>query len=371
MDAQSAPKRLESLDVFRGITIAGMILVNSPGNDHAYRAVRHADWHGWTPADFVFPSFLFIMGASMAISLGRRLDRGESPARLLRQVLWRTGVIFSLGLIINVFDSGSLEGFRVMGVMQRISLCYLVSCLFFLQSGPRIQAAAAAAFLLGYWALMTLLPVPGFGASQFTLEGNLASYLDKLLLGRHMGSATHDQEGILSTIPALASALAGVLAGQWVRSHRTHARKSATLLACGAVCILLGGLWGAIFPINKHIWTSSYALFTSGIALGVFAMCYGAIEILDWKAWGKPFQVFGRNPLLSYFLSGLFYGVMEFVTMTLPNGLPGNLKSWLCEKFFGSWMTPPDASLMFTLIYIGFCFALMSVLYRKKVFLKI
>ncbi len=348
-----------------------MIFVNSPGNDQAYAAVRHAAWHGWTPADFVFPSFLFSMGVSIAISLGRRLERSEPLPLLLRQVLWRTAVIFSLGLVISFFDAGSAEGLRLPGVLQRISACYLVCCLCFLWTGPRVQAAAAGLFLVGYWLLMTRAPVPGFGAGRLTPEGNFASYLDRLLLGRHLYAPTHDPEGILSTIPALSNALMGVLAGQWVRSQRSQTRKGLFLAACGAAALILGRLWSANFPVNKHIWTSPYALLTGGTALGGFAFCYGTIEIFKFKSWGKPFQFFGSNPLLSYFLSGLVYGIMEFVDMPMPDGRPGNLKLRVCEGLFGAWLSPPGASLLFALAYTCLCLGVMRTLYRKRIFLKI
>lgn len=371
MDLKPAPKRLLSIDVFRGITISGMILVNSPGNDDSHAALRHAAWHGWTAADFVFPSFLFIMGVSLAVSLGRRLERGEATSRLMRQVLWRSAVIFALGLVINVFDSGSAPGFRILGVMQRIGLCYLVSGFFFLRAGTRVQSGAAALFLVGYWLLMTIVALPGAGPGGLTPEGNLASRLDRFFLGPHMETPVRDSEGILSTIPAFSNALLGVLAGQWVRSHRPQPRKAAMLLTGGGACLALGLLWGRSFPINKHIWTSSYALLTGGLALCGFTVCYTTIEILEIKGWGKPFQVFGRNPLLSYFLSGLGYGVMEFVAMRAPDGGPMNLKLWLCGRLFGPWLSTPDASLMFALAYLCLCFGVMGALYRKKIFLKI
>ncbi len=347
------------------MTIAGMILVNSPGSGAAYPWLRHAAWNGWTFADLIFPSFLVIMGVSLAISLSRRLARDEDPWHMRFVILRRSALIFGFGLLISavVFNTPSL---RIPGVLQRIALCYLACAVIFLNYRPRAQAWICGALLLGYWILIAKIP----GAGPLTPEGNLASRVDALLLGSHRITPS-DPEGILGTIPAVATTLLGVLAGELLRTRKSPSSKGAWLAAAGAACACAGWLWGLIFPINKHLWTSSYALFAGGIALASLGLCYGVVEIRKLTLWGKPFEVFGRNPLISYFLSGLFYGLLDAVPARLPSGAAGNLKLLSCRLLFGGWLSPENASLAWASAYLACCWGLMTVLYKKKIFLKI
>ncbi len=373
--ASNESKRLLSLDILRGLTIAGMIVVNSPGLDETYTWVAHADWNGWTPADLVFPSFLVIMGISLVISFGRRRERGESVNAMLWQVVRRTFIIFAFGLIESAvfYDFTSIHDFRVLGVLQRIALCYFACSLLYLFAGWEAQAGIMAALLLGYWALLTRVPVPGYGRGNLTADGNLASYLDRRILGaQHMMNSVEDPEGVLSTLPAIATSLMGVLAGHWIRGRRGKRRKVELLLAAGAASTAAGWLWGISFPLNKHIWTSSFVLFTGGIALLGLGLCYAFLDDdRGWKAWlARPLEVFGRNPLIAYFASGLFYGVQEFVPMRVQ-GAQGNLKLWLTYTLFAPWLSPRSASLAYALAYTGVCLGLMAILYRKRIFVKI
>ncbi len=371
MDSES-DKRLFSLDVFRGITIAGMILVDCPGSSVVHPLLRHAPWNGWTLADLVFPSFLVIMGISLVVSLSRRVACGEKFPQLSLRILRRSAIIFSFGLLISFFIFNPPTGLRIPGVLQRISVCYLFCSIIYLTAGPLVQALLCAALLIGYWLLIAHLPVPGYGAPDFTQAGNIACYVDRAVLGRHMwAGALCDPEGILSTLGAVATALLGVLSGEWLLSVRGKSlgTKVAGLFAAGAILMLAGLGWGRSLPINKHIWTSSYVLFTGGLAMAGYALCYGLIEIAGFKAWGKSFEIFGRNPLLSYFLSGLFYALQQYSHPSWAGGLSFN--DWLCARLFGWWLSPVNASLLYAFAYLLICLVGMRELYRRKIFLKI
>lgn len=375
-----AQSRLLSLDVMRGITVAGMILVNSPGNERSYAALKHAVWHGWTPADFVFPSFLFVMGASLAISLGRRLEHAEpgppgaaSPPRSVwRHVFQRSVIIFALGLLSSFVAFQTPDGMRFAGVLQRIAACYLFSSLIFLKTRPPARGLAAALMLVVYWLLMTFVPVPGAGSGVrpspgvLTPEGNLASYLDRLMMGRRLLGVHYDPEGILSTIPAVATTLSGVLVGPWLLRGRQPSpwarqeRMATGFIAMGAIGVAAGLTWGIWFPINKNIWTSSFALFNIGLALGALGLCYWLIEVRGFTRWARPFEIFGRNPLLAYFLAGLFYVLQG-----------DHLRLRLCACLFETWLSAPNASLAYALSYLLLCLGFMAYLHKRKIFLKI
>src|SRR5262245_19283500 len=224
-DWNAAPgsERLLSLDVFRGVTIAAMVLVNNPGTWSAvYWPLGHAEWHGWTPTDLIFPFFLFIVGVSITLALGRRQTAGDPRGTLTRRALRRSAIIFALGLTLNTVSTlgygDGLDTVRIMGVLQRIALCYLAAALLYLWSDWRTQAGVAAALLLGYWGLLALVPVPGFGAGDLDKVGSLTAWLDRLILGQHIwgGSKVYDPEGLLSTLPSIATTLAGVLGGHWL-----------------------------------------------------------------------------------------------------------------------------------------------------------
>ena len=337
--------RLLSLDALRGITVAAMVLVNNPGTWRAvYPPLRHADWHGWTPTDLVFPFFLFIVGVSIPLSLSRRAGEGQDRPVLAR-VLRRSAVIFLLGIVLNGFPWFDWATLRIPGVLQRIALCYLAAALVYLATGWRGQAWAAAGLLLGYWALMTLVPVPGYGAGDLGKAGSLAAYVDRTLLGSaHLWqqAKVYDPEGLLSTLPAIATTLLGVLAGGWVADGRSPKAVAAGLAGAGLAATVLGAGWGLWFPINKALWSSSYALFTAGLAAVTLSGCYWLVEARGFRRWAWPFAWFGMNALALFFLSTLAAKVLLLVRVG-PEAT--RLHAWLFERLFAPWAASLNASL--------------------------
>jgi predicted acyltransferase len=363
---------MASLDVFRGITIAGMILVNNPGSWEAIHApLAHAEWHGWTPTDLVFPFFLFIVGVSITLALGRRAASGGSRRDLYLKIIRRAVIIFALGLVLAGFPRYELQTLRIPGVLQRIAVCYLVASVIFLNTKWRAQAIVAAALLLVYWALLALVPVPGFGAGDLSMEGNLAAYLDRTLLGRHTWKPLYDPEGILSTLPAIATTLCGALTGHWLRSRRTEFEKVAGLFVAGACAVVSGWAWGLCFPVNKALWTSSYVLLTAGLALQLLAVCFWLVDIKDWRRWAKPFFIFGTNALAVYFLAELFSHLISLGAFTRADGSASDLKTLIYEKVFASWASPVNASLMFAICVVLLWLCVAGILYRKRIFIKV
>jgi predicted acyltransferase len=358
------PPRLLSLDVFRGLTVAAMVVVNNPGTWQAvYAPLRHADWHGWTPTDLIFPFFLFIVGVAIPLALVPTASRA-----LVLRIVRRAAVIFALGLVLNAAFGVHPATIRIPGVLQRIAVCYLLAALLFMLTRARTQAVVAAALLAGYWAAMMLVPVPGYGAGDLSKEGNLAAWIDRAVLGPHVwrASRVYDPEGILSTLPALATVILGMLAGHWLRSARPLAQKSAGLLGAGLAGTLAGLVWSAWFPINKALWTSSYVLFTAGLAGMVLAVCHHLIEALGWRRWARPFAVLGTNALLLFFLSTL----MAVMLIRIADG-GRTLHRALFETVFAPWAEPATASLAYALAYLATWWAVMWAVQRSAVRLRI
>src|SRR5437764_567263 len=366
--------RMLSLDVFRGITIAGMVLVNNPGTwSSIYWPLEHAEWNGWTPTDLIFPFFLFIVGISITLAFGRRLESGSDKRGLLLKVVKRSVIIYALGLFLNGFPYFYLTEIRIAGVLQRIAVCYLVSSIIFLKTRWRTQAIIAGALLLVYWFLMMALPVFIFGAADLSKEGSLAAHVDRWLLGPHIWKQgkVFDPEGLLSTIPAIATTLTGVLTGHWLRSRRTQLEKVGGLFFAGALAIIVGWIWNSWFPINKSLWTSSYVVFTTGMALQLLAICYWLVDIKGYKRWAKPFIIFGVNALALFVFSGLLARLMGIIKVPSGDGSSIALQPYIFKNLFASWATPINASLFFAITYIFFWLFLMWLLYRKKIYIKV
>jgi predicted acyltransferase len=363
--------RLLSIDVFRGLTIAGMIIVNTPGNFEAYGQLDHAEWNGCTMTDLVFPFFLFIAGVSLVFSLSKRVESGKTEG-LAAKILRRTAIIFGLGLFLNAIPNYHPSTIRILGVLQRIAICYGVTSLLFIKTGLRTQIAIAVTALAGYWFMMTYIPVPGFGAGVLTKEGSLASFIDRLVLGPHTyRQGVYDPEGILSAIPALATALIGVFTGLWLRGLRDETNKIYGMLAGGAALAAAGWLWGRSFPINKALWTSSYVLYTAGLALWSLAVCYWLIEVKGFKSWSRPFEIYGVNAIAAYITPILLLKFLVLYKLPVSGGEPIQLRVWLCDHLFGTWLSPLNASAAFAVTYMLLWIFPFWLLYRKKIFIKI
>ena len=374
VDKSSMSGRMLSLDVFRGLTIAGMILVNNPGTwSNIYWPLEHAEWNGWTPTDLIFPFFLFIVGISITLAFARRVETGNDERGLLMKVIKRSAIIFALGLFLNGFPYFNLAEIRIAGVLQRISVCYLVASLIFIKTTWRTQAITAGALLLLYWFLMTVVPVLVFGANDLSKEGNLAAHVDRWLLGRHIwkGGVVYDPEGLLSTLPAIATTLTGVLTGHWLRSRRTQFEKAGGMFFAGACAIAVGWAWHFWFPINKSLWTSSYVVFTAGMALQLLGICYWLVDIKGYRAWAKPFVIFGVNALALFVFSGLLARLMGIIKIPRADGSSIALQPYIYKNLFASWAAPINASLFYAITYIFFWLLLMWLLYRKNIFIKV
>jgi len=369
----SSGKRILSLDIFRGMTIMAMIIVNTPGSwSFAYPVLRHSEWNGCTPTDLVFPFFIFAMGFSAVISITRRLQKGTSKKKLVLQLLRRSAIIFLLGLIINSFPFNNLADIRIPGVLQRIAIVNLVCGLFLLYSDTKVIWYVSAVLLLGYWALMTLVPVPGFGPGNLDVNTNLAAWLDRLVIGKHVWEYTrlYDPEGILSTLPAIVSGLIGVLAGNAFLKSKSDPEKLIYLLAWGNILIVCGMAWGLIFPINKQLWTSSYVLYTSGLAMVVLGICYWVADIKHIYWFAPPFLAFGTNAIIAYFgseIGAVLLGIIQVNTGTSRI----SLYDWLFIQYQSIGLSPINASLLGALLFMSFWLLVASFMYRKHIIMKI
>ena len=375
MGTQAPVSRLLSLDLFRGMTIAAMILVNNAGDEpKSYWPLRHADWNGWTPTDLVFPFFLFIVGVAMAFSFSSRLKRGESHGQLFRHVLWRGLMLFAVGLFLNGFPNQySLSSWRVYGVLQRIAVCYVITAVFALWADRRAWIVAAVGCLAGYWILMRYVPVPGFGVPTHDIplldpDRNLVAWLDRRLLAGHLYDHTRDPEGLISTIPALATSLLGLLTGDWLRGPRPAKTKVAGMALFGFAGVVAGEVCNLWFPINKKLWTSSFVLLTAGLALLCLALCYWILDVKLWRGhWATPFLVFGMNPIAAYvFAEAISHSLSHLST---SSGM--FLDDALYQHLFQPFADAANASLLYAICYVLMCWVAMWMLYRKRVFLKI
>jgi predicted acyltransferase len=369
-------RRLVSLDVFRGATIAGMFIVNTPGSwDHAFPQLLHADWHGWTYTDTIFPFFLFVVGVSMAFSFSRRLEEGADRGTLLLHTLRRAAIIFGLGLALNTlsFFLFHRAQVRIPGVLQRIGVCFFFAALIYLLLGRRGLLPAAAVLLAVYWALMTFVPVPGYGTGQLDVAGNLAAYVDRAVLGNHTWrhNPGWDPEGLLSSLSAIATTLMGIFAGEWLRSGRDWKTKLTGLMAGGAIAFSLGILWGTSFPINKNLWTSSYSLLMSGLAAVCLALCIGIVDLKGWKAWAAPFQWLGMNAIALFVLSTLGTLLFLWIKLEGPDGKKRSLYGTIYRTVFDHFADARIGSLLFALTWCALLTAVAGVLYRNRLFVKV
>jgi predicted acyltransferase len=395
-------ERLLSLDVFRGMTIAGMLLVNDPGSWGAiYPPLEHAAWHGWTPTDLIFPFFLFIVGITTHLSLEARRARGDDEGALIRQIVRRGLLIFLAGLLVNgfpFFTWGAVDGianpsflervvdrlyhWRIMGVLQRIGLAYMCAALLCFRTTLKQQVAIAATLLFGYWFAMTLLPVPPNGFLGIDVlhspSETLAAYFDRLLLdwgkyGNHLwvNSLTWDPEGPFSTIPAVGTAMLGIICGRWISAPRPLSERLAGMFAVGSIAMMAGLMWNWSFPINKSLWTSSYVLFTAGMAAVALATCMWIIDEHRVTGWTKPFVIYGMNPIVAFVGSGITARLIYSIFKVESNERPIALQAWIYQTFYASWLAPRNASLLFAITFVLVWFAILWVLYRRRIFVKL
>ncbi|MCI4443182.1 MAG: DUF5009 domain-containing protein [Lentimicrobium sp.] len=420
-------ERLTSLDVFRGFTIMMMTIVNNPGSwASIYPPLEHAEWNGCTPTDLVFPFFIFIMGTAIPFAMPAKVF---GPATF-NKIMVRSLRIFCLGLFLNFFskiDLFGLEGtaliieklvltfavayallgtfspkiktilafsvlgillflaysgieayqdVRIPGVLQRIGIVYFFTSLLYLKATVRTQILVAAALLLIYWALMTLIPIPGIGASNLEKGTNFAAYIDSIFLKNHMWSQsiTWDPEGILSTIPAIASAIMGMLIGQLLNQSLPKIEIVKKMSLIGLVLVILGLIWNIVFPINKSLWTSSYVLFTAGLASLCLSLLYYIIEIANYKKWTKLFLIWGVNPMIVFFFSGIIPRVLTMIKVNHPE-LPGEPLGF--QSYFYNYgivplfENPMNASLAYALVYALFWSIILWVLYKNKLIFKV
>jgi len=357
---QTRTERLGSLDVFRGATLAAMILVNDAGDwDKTYSPLLHAEWHGWTPTDLIFPFFLFAVGVAIPYAFAGRLARsGGDRGPLHRQIVRRAVILFALGLSLSWFPFYTVDwpSARIPGVLQRIAVVYFVAALAWLHLSARSRALLALALLAAYWLAMMLIPVPGHGAGDLSPDGNLAAWIDHVLLGHHTwkkAPGPGDPEGILSTVPAIATALIGLSAGDWLRSARTQGKKLQGLLLWGCVATLAGLVLDRWLPINKNLWTSSYVLFTAGMALLLLAAIYHLVDMKHHEAWARPFSVFGTNAIVAFFGSTLLAKIAILTKLRAAGGAPVSLQAWLYGHLFASWLPDYVASLAWALTYVA------------------
>jgi predicted acyltransferase len=367
--AAAPATRLISLDVFRGITMAAMVIVNNPGDwSNVYAPLLHAEWHGWTPTDLIFPFFLFIVGVS--ITLSRKSTSWGSIVR-------RAAIIFALGLFLAGYPRFDVSTWRIPGVLQRIAVCYLIAAaLYKATAADRMRqgivlSAVAFATCIAYWLIMMLVPAPGGAAGDLSPEGNVGAWLDRVLMSGHLWKPRWDPEGLLSTLPAIGTALFGVVAGLWLGSAESADRKAAGLLLAGIAGVGAGYLWNTVFPINKNLWTSSFVLFTAGAASLFLAACYWAIDIRGWKGWTKPFVILGSNAITLYVVSGLLAETLGLIRVTGSDGRETGLGRYFFVEFLTPLASPKNASLMYAFTNLIVLFALLAWMYRRRLFLRV
>ncbi len=371
-----------SVDVLRGLTIGFMIMVNNNGGgDQAYWAMKHTDWNGFTPTDLVFPTFLFLIGISTVFSTAARLAKGATRQSLLAHTFRRAVILFLLGLVVNSFPFFRLHTLRIYGVLPRIAACYFLIALLYLATPSwKTIAAVAATCLVGYWALMRFVPVPGYGVPTHGVplldhDGNLVAWLDRQIFpASHLYERTRDPEGLLSTLPALATALFGMLTGIWLRTTRSIAQKAKGIAFAGLLSLASAGIWNLTFPINKKLWTSSYVLYAAGWSLLLLALSIWLVDILGARKTDAanrrtfmPLLVFGTNAIAAYVFSELLPGALD-----LYRPIP---KFFLTRRLYLDLLHvipyAPIASMVYSILFVTICWLAIYQLYRRRIFLKI
>jgi len=358
--------RLTSLDAMRGFTIAAMILVNYPGNEHIFQPLEHAAWNGLTPTDLIFPFFLFIVGVSIVLAFNKALDQGTPKRTLYQKIVFRAIKIFAVGIFLTLLPYFDFAELRVTGVLQRIAVVFLVCAFLFLNASPRVLAWIGVITLVGYWLAMTLIPTPGQGRVVLEPGNNLAAWVDSKLLPGRMWQGTWDPEGILSTFPSFVTCIGGMLAGRVLLSGRSHYEKAVLLLVSGFCAVAIGYVWHLAFPVNKNLWTSSFVMVTGGLAALVLGSAYYLVDIRQFTRGTLPGIIFGANAITVYFIAD----VLSYLFYLVPfGGAP--LNQQVCEGLTHMGMAPKVASVLYALMFVVVNFIPAYVLYRKKIFIKL
>jgi predicted acyltransferase len=375
-----SPGRLLYLDIYRGLMVAGMIIVDNPGSDeHAYWPIMHAKWNGWTPADFIFPSFLFLVGISLVYSFDKRRHGGESNNQILWHVFKRSLILIAIGLFVNASPIYGLDvhTWRFEGVTQRIALCYFFAAILELWTGRRGQIVAFLGCLLGYWVLLRFVPVPGAGVPSRDIPfmdqmQNLPAWLDRRLFMGHLYDGTRDPEGIIHTIPAIGTTLIGVLTGHLLKSKRSTSQLIGGMVFLGILGILAGEIWNRWFPINKNLWTSSFVLFSGGFCLLFLSLLYWVTEVKRWRGkWTMPILVFGMNAIAGFVADSLIYGPGYTFTGRAANGTTVSWHEAAQSHLEAAGLSVANASLIYSFGGMLTCWIMLWVLWRKKIFLKV
>jgi len=363
MENFDSSKRLLSLDMLRGLTIALMIVVNDPGSwEHLYWPLEHAAWHGITITDFVFPFFIFIVGVSIVLSASKQMKAGADKGKMRKKIFIRSLKIFGLGIFLNLFPEFNFMELRIPGVLQRIAIVYLACALIGLSTDWKGQLKIFAVLLLGYFLAMMLIPVPGIGAGVLEPGQNLAAWIDSKLIPLRMYRGTWDPEGLLSTLPSIATGISGMLAGQLLKQQINIEKKLNYLFFIGFLCVLCGFAWDLIFPFNKNLWSSSFVMFTSGWASMAFAACILIVDVRGNERLARFGVIYGSNAITVYVIAGML--------PVLLNGVLG-VKGLFFNGLVNLGVTPNLASFLWAIVYMLICFIPAYILYRKKIFIKL
>ncbi len=367
-------ERILSLDVFRGLTMALMVLVNSQGSRSIYPILDHAAWNGCTLADLVFPAFLFIVGVTTVISLNRQVTVNE-VARLdiYNSILKRSVLLFLFGLFLNAFPFHfdlSFANLRIYGILQRIAICYFICSLIYLNTTVKTQIILFWGILLGYWYWLTQIPMPGFSGDQLSMVNNWVVYVDKMIFSPVHLHKNFDPEGLISTISAVATTLTGLITGRFLLMQLSKKKKSLLMFLMGMVFLGLGWAWGYYFPINKNLWTSSFVLWTGGVSLIVFAFCFYIIDVWGYSKWALPFKIFGMNALFIFIFHVLLLKMQFIFRLPLPDGNSANAMVVITDYLFGGF-SQENAGLLYALVFLFLNFLVAAFLYKRKIFFKL
>nr|WP_294898635.1 heparan-alpha-glucosaminide N-acetyltransferase domain-containing protein [uncultured Pedobacter sp.] len=368
-------QRLLSLDFFRGLTVAAMILVNNPGDwTHIYAPFEHSEWNGCTPTDLIFPFFLFIVGVSIVYALDSKKNDSQAHPTLLKIIIKRAVILLVLGLLLSLFPFFNFAEFRIPGVLQRIAIVYLLSAILFIKVSRESLFKIFVLILMVYWVLMTFIPVPGIGEANLGKDTNLGAWLDRLIFTKaHLWSlgVTWDPEGLLGTSPSVASGLFGVMMGIILKSkERTPENKVVWLFVYGFIAVIAGLFWDTFFPINKSLWTSSYVLYTGGLASMFLATCYWFIDVKGFTKFTKPFVIYGVNAITVFFASAIIARSMNLIKVLL-DGKTVSLKQYLYQLFYTPYFSAYDASLLGAFTFVLIWYVVLWIMYKRNIIINV